>query len=279
MFKSVFAFLLILLLILVPHATQAQTTWISGVTTSSTNTSVTIAWNTAVPATTGVQYGLTTSYGSHIPTDYSLVTQHSATVSGLTPGTLYHMRLQAKDAEPVQLNSTDYAVTTQTAAVSVTVSPTSGTVASGGSQQFTTQVKNATKTAVTWTASAGSITNAGLFTAPVVVTDQQVTITATSVADPSKSAKAVFTVKAPVQHSVSLNWQASPSKNIAFYSAYRSSTHGGPYGLMASAITGLAYSDSSVQSGATYYYVVTATDDSGEESADSHEVAATVPSP
>ena len=87
---------------------------------------------------------------------------------------------------------------------------------------------------------------------------------ATSVADPSKSANAVLTVKAPIQHSVSLNWQGSPSKNIVSYSAYRSSMPGDPYGLMASAITGLAYSDLSVQAGTTYYYVVTATNNRGE---------------
>jgi uncharacterized protein YjdB len=279
MSKSCFAFLLVLLLTVSSLATQAQTTWISGVTTSTTSTTATLTWSTAVPATTQVQYGLTASYGSRNAMDPALVTTHSATLGGLAAGTVYHLRLLSRDAEPLQLASIDYTITTQAGAVSVTVSPTSGTVASGASQQFTAQVKNATNTQVTWSTSSGSITSGGMFSAPVVTSDGSVTIVATSVADPSKSAQAVFTVKAPIQHSVSLNWQASPSKNVVFYSAYRSSMHGGPYALMASAVTGLAYNDLSVQAGTTYYYVVTATDNRGEESADSGEVSAVVPSP
>jgi len=228
---------------------------------------------------TQVQYGLTTSYGTHTTVDPTLVTTHSASLGGLIAGTVYHVRLLSKDAEPLLLTSIDYTITTQAGAVSVTVSPTSGTVASGASQQLTAQVKHATNTEVTWSTSAGSITSGGMFYAPVVTSDGTATIVATSVADPSKSANAVFAVKAPIQHSVSLNWLGSPSKNVVSYNAYRSSMHGGLYGLMASAITGLAYSDLSVQSGTTYYYGVTATNDRGEESADSAEVSAIVPSP
>jgi len=146
-------------------------------------------------------------------------------------------------------------------------------------QQFIAQVKNTTNSNVSWSTSTGSITPSGMFSAPIVTSDGTATIVATSVADPSKSATAVFTVKAPIQHSVSLNWWASPSSNVVFYNAYRASTHGGPYALTASAITGLAYSDMAVQAGTTYYYVVTATNDRGQESIESGEVSASVPSP
>ena len=47
---------------------------------------------------------------------------------------------------------------------------------------------------VTWTASAGSISSSGLFTAPVVSSPTQVTITATSSQDTSKSGKTIVTV-------------------------------------------------------------------------------------
>jgi hypothetical protein len=279
MSKSSFAFLLALLLAPTSIATQAQTTWISGVTTSTTSTTASVSWNTAVPTTTEVQYGLTTGYGTHTTLDSGLANSHAVNFGGLTAGTVYHLRLLSKDAEPLLLTSKDFTITTQASAVSVTVSPTSGAVASGGSEQFTAQVTNTTNTGVGWTASIGSITAAGLFTAPMVSTDQAATVTATSTADPSKSATASLTVKAMVRHSVSLNWQTSPSNDIVFYNAYRSCSQGGPYALMASAITGLAYADSSVQAGITYYYVVTATDEHGEESADSGEAAASVPSP
>jgi|HubBroStandDraft_6_1064221.scaffolds.fasta_scaffold27390_4 hypothetical protein len=281
MSKSVAAFFVILFLCLAlaPTATQAQTTWVSGLSASTTSTTATLTWTTAVPSTTEVRYGLTTTYGTHTTLDPTFVVAHSSTLTGLTPGTLYHLRLLDRDCEPLQLTSIDYTVTTQAAPVSVLVTPAAGTLGSGASQQLTAQVNNATNTAVTWTTTGGSVTNSGYFTAPVVVANQQVTVKATSVADPTKSATAVFTVTAPIQHSVSLNWQPSSSNDIAFYSAYRSLTQGGPYSLLAGSLPGLAYVDSAVQSGTKYYYVVRATDTEGVESADSAEVSAVVPSP
>ena len=89
----------------------------------------------------------------------------------------------------------------------------------------------------------------------------------------------MLTVKAPVQHVVSLNWQSSPSNDVVAYNVYRSSTKGGPYGLIASAVQGLTYGDVTVQSGTIHYYVTTAPDDTGQESAPSNEVTAAVPSP
>jgi Phosphodiester glycosidase len=49
-------------------------------------------WNTEVPATTQVQYGLTTNYGSATPLDARLVRSHVATLAGLTRGTNYYYR-------------------------------------------------------------------------------------------------------------------------------------------------------------------------------------------
>jgi PKD repeat protein len=94
--------------------------------------------------------------------------------------------------------STSKTVTVQPAApppISVTVSPTSATVTSGGTLQFTATVANATNQAVTWTATAGTISTAGLFTAPVVIISTTVTVTASSVASPSKTANATVTVQ------------------------------------------------------------------------------------
>jgi len=42
-------------------------------------------------------------------------------------------------------------------------------------------------------------------------------------------------------------------------------------------ITTLTYTDSTVQSATTYYYVTTAVDSSGSESANSNEVSASIP--
>jgi len=76
----------------------------------------------------------------------------------------------------------------------VSISPTAATVASGGTQQFTATVTGLTNTAVTWSATAGSVSSSGLFTAPAVSTIATVTVTATSQADPSKTASATVSV-------------------------------------------------------------------------------------
>ena len=69
---------------------------------------------------------------------------------------------------------------------------------------------------------------------------------------------------------------AGRAKVISF-SLYRSTISGSSYGLLASALGTAAYNDQSVQSGTIYYYVVTAVDDQGRESALSNETRATVP--
>jgi hypothetical protein len=81
----------------------------------------------------------------------------------------------------------------------------------------------------------------------------------------------------PVQHSASLTWTAS-SSTLAGYNVYRGSVSGGPYTLMnSSLISATDYTDSTVQSGQTYYYVTTAVNSSGNESVNSNEVTATIP--
>src|SRR6185503_19124416 len=61
-----------------------------------------------------------------------------------------------------------------------------------GTQQFTATVTGASDTAVTWSASGGTITAAGLFTAPQI--GGSYVVRATSVADPRSSGTALATV-------------------------------------------------------------------------------------
>jgi hypothetical protein len=70
--------------------------------------------------------------------------------------------------------------------------------------------------------------------------------------------------------SATLNWTG----NGSFYNVYRSTTSGGSYTKMANATTNLTYLDGTVQNGTAYYYVVTALNILGEESAYSSEVVA-----
>ena len=81
----------------------------------------------------------------------------------------------------------------------------------------------------------------------------------------------------PVAHSVTLGWIASTSP-VAGYNVYRSTISGGPYAkLNSSAVNSTSYTDSTVQSGQTYFYSATSVDSSGNESPFSTEVTATIP--
>jgi hypothetical protein len=80
-------------------------------------------------------------------------------------------------------------------------------------------------------------------------------------------------------HSVTLNWNAS-SSSVAGYRTYRATAPGGPYtALNTTPNAQLRFTDSSVQPGTTYYYVVTAMTPSNTESSYSNQTSATVPKP
>ena len=78
------------------------------------------------------------------------------------------------------------------------------------------------------------------------------------------------------QHTVLLSWNASTA--ATGYNVYRSATSGSGYARVNSGLDGsLTYSDASVQTGQTYFYVTTAVDASGQESTYSSEVSAVIP--
>ena len=86
------------------------------------------------------------------------------------------------------------AITVNGESISVTISPTTAVVVSGGSQQFTASVSGTSNTAVSWSATGGTISNTGMFSAPTTSTNGSVVVTATSVAQSSTSASANVTV-------------------------------------------------------------------------------------
>lgn len=79
------------------------------------------------------------------------------------------------------------------------------------------------------------------------------------------------------QHSVSLSWDASTSSSITGYRVWRSTVSGSNFVALTSAMPDLSYTDSSVSASSTYYYVVTAVDLAGNESAYSNQVTAVIP--
>lgn len=83
----------------------------------------------------------------------------------------------------------------------------------------------------------------------------------------------------PVTHSVTLSWTPSTSVVVG-YNVYRGTQSGGPYTkLNSSPVPGATYTDSTVQSGSTYFYVATAVDSNNVESVHSNEASAVIPIP
>lgn len=115
---------------------------------------------------------------------------------------------------------------------------------------------------------SGTPTLAGTFTFTAQVSDSQ--------SPPDRaSAPLAITVNAL---SIFLSWDASTSPGVIGYNAYRGTTSGGPYTkLNASLISNTSYSDQTVLSGHTYYYVTTAVNSLGLESVYSNQAVSTLP--
>jgi hypothetical protein len=81
-------------------------------------------------------------------------------------------------------------------------------------------------------------------------------------------------------HAVTLAWEPSVSKDVVGYEVFRGTQSGGPYTqISAATVTASTYTDSTVVSGTTYYYVVTSVGSTGEQSAYSPQSIATIPTP
>jgi uncharacterized protein (DUF1800 family) len=89
----------------------------------------------------------------------------------------------------------------------VTIAPSAASIRLGSQQTFVATVTGALNTSVTWSVNGsaggsppvGTITTAGVYTAPLTVpSPDKVTVTATSVEDPTKSANVTVTVENPI---------------------------------------------------------------------------------
>ena len=111
------------------------------------------------------------------------------------------------------IKATNFITVGSASGITVTVSPSSATVATGGTQQFTAAITGTSNTAVTWAVdgmfggntTVGTISTSGLYTAPSATGTH--TITATSAADSSKTGAAGVTV---VSSGGSCNAPSSP---------------------------------------------------------------------
>lgn len=103
-------------------------------------------------------------------------------------------------ADPTKSATAQITITPQ---VAITVSPATVTVQTGSTQQFVATVTNTANISVTWQvngttggdATSGTISPTGLYTAPTIVpATPNVTITAISAANPTRSASAAVTL-------------------------------------------------------------------------------------
>lgn len=123
-------------------APQLNTIAVGGIT----QTTATVTWTTDELATSQAEYGLTTGYGAITPLDSTLTLAHAVALSGLTPGTLYHLRVHSADALNNEAISADITFTTLAppAAATPALSPVGGSFAGSVTVSITTATQGAT---------------------------------------------------------------------------------------------------------------------------------------
>lgn len=167
-------------------------------------------------------------------------------------------------------------------------------VGNTGTQSATlTNTGNSTVTISQITASGPGYSASGLGPGQVLNAGQSIPITVTFTPTATGSATGTVTITSNASnspavitltggaHLVNLSWTASTTSTVVGYNVYRGTVSGGPYAvkLNASVVSLTAYTDTGVQAGQTYFYVVTAVDASGAESVYSNQASASIPTP
>jgi len=167
--------------------------------------------------------------------------------------------------------------------VNVQISPVDPSVTAGGKVQFTATVSNTSNTAVSWSASAGSISASGLFTAPASSSSvKSVTITVTSVADSSAHVSATAAITSTLTAFTIATKSVPPAAEATAYSASLAASGGQPpyqwsvvsgtlpAGLQLNPITGLL-SGTATQTG-TFAFNVQSTDAASQTAQQSYSL-------
>jgi hypothetical protein len=155
------------------------------------------------------------------------------------------------------------------AAVHVSLAPTSATVQQGGTVTFAASVANATSGAVTWSvpgASCGSVSQAGVYTAPGA--PGTCSVVATSLEDPTSAASATVQVTAPPPPPPPVTVAVSPSpgavnacKTLTFSATVTGTTDGAVTWSVQEGATGGAVTSAGVYTAptaaGTYHVVAT----------------------
>jgi SdrD B-like domain len=259
----------------------------SGNTTPTTPTGQTFTISgTLSPTAGGSGATVTLSGTSSVTTTAS--SSGSYTFGGLVAGTYavtpsesgfsYSPTSQSATITTANLTGINFTATAQkspTFSISGTISPTLG--GSGATVLLSGAVGATTTTNAAGTYTFSGLPNGSYTVLPIDAGFTYTPASQTVSVNGANDAGVNFSAVAGQPHSVGLTWNASTS-TVSGYNIYRSTVSGSGYTrLNASLITGLAYSDTTVQTGATYFYVATAVDSSGDESSDSNQATAVIP--
>jgi hypothetical protein len=109
--------------------------------------------------------------------------------------------------------------------VVIAVNPAQVSLSAGAQYQFAAVASNASTPQVNWTASAGTVTATGLFTAPAVTATTTITLSATSKSDSSEHGFAVVTVNAASAPQASLSLTTSTLPDPTEGTPYSATLH------------------------------------------------------
>lgn len=259
----------------------------SGNTTPITPTGQTFTISGTLSPTAGGS-GATVSLSGASSATTTASSNGSYTFGGLAAGTYavtpsdsgfsYSPTSQTATITTANLTGINFTATPQkgpTFSISGTISPTAG--GSGATVLLSGAVGATTTTNAAGTYTFSGLPNGSYTVLPIDAGFAYTPTSQTVSINGANDTGVNFSAVAGQAHSVGLTWNASTS-TVSGYNIYRSTVSGSGYTkLNASLITGLAYSDTTVTAGTTYFYVATAVDSSGDESSDSNQATAVIP--
>ena len=158
--------------------------------------------------------------------------------------------------------------------------PTNQTVSlttSGGTLNWTVSDNVSWLTVSPASGSSNGTLTASVNTAGVTAGTQTGTITVSAAGASSKTIAVTLTVNAPTTSSATLTWNPNTDADLAGYKIYRA-TQSGIYGAaLATVPTGtISYQATGLSANTTYFFVITAYDNAGNESPFSNEVSKSI---
>ena len=113
--------------------------------------------------------------------------------------------------------------------VRVSVTPPTSTVVSGGKQQFTATLTSTSNTAVSWSATSGTISKDGVFVAPTVTAPLKVVITATSAAQSTSHASSAVMIVPLSKLTITMNGVPAGTVDTPYSTNLSASGGSAPY--------------------------------------------------